>query len=75
MVSYQGFCSFKEKRKASVLYRGFQGKDVALVEGEDGFEIPMLIKECVVIQTDDYNSPLKSAKKPEAPQAADHSRV
>ena len=47
------------------IVRGFQGKDVALVEGEDGFEIPMLIKECVVIQTDDYNIPLKSAKKPE----------
>lgn len=45
--------------------RGFQGKDIALVEGEDGFEIPMLIKECVVIQTDDYNIPLKSMVKPE----------
>lgn len=53
------------------IVRGFQGKDVALVEGEDGFEIPMLIKECVVIQTDDYNIPLKSAKKSEAPQAAE----
>ena len=42
------------------IVRGFQGKDVALVEGEDGFEIPMLIKECVVIQTDDYNIPLSS---------------
>ena len=38
------------------IVRGFQGKDIALVEGEDGFEIPMLIKECVVIQTDDYNN-------------------
>lgn len=47
------------------IVRGFQGKDIALVEGEDGFEIPMLIKECVVIQTDDYNIPLKSAAKPE----------
>lgn len=26
------------------IVRGFQGKDVALVEGDDGFEIPMLIK-------------------------------
>ncbi len=50
------------------IVRGFQGKDVALVEGDDGFEIPMLIKECVVIQTDDYNIPLKSAKKLEVPQ-------
>lgn len=43
--------------------RGFQGKDIALVEGEDGFEIPMLIKDCVVIETDDYNIPLKSVKQ------------
>ena len=34
---------------------GFQGKDIVLVEDEDGFEIPMSIKECVVIDTDDYN--------------------
>ena len=27
----------------------------------------MLIKECVVIQTDDYNIPLKSVAKPAAP--------
>ena len=50
------------------IVRGFQGKDIALVEGEDGFEIPMLIRECVVIQTDDYNIPLKSAAKPSAPE-------
>ena len=48
------------------IVRGFQGKDIALVEGEDGFEIPMLIRECVVIQTDDYNIPLKSTAKPSA---------
>ena len=47
------------------IVRGFQGKDIALVEGEDGFEIPMLIKECVVIQTDDYNIPMKSVSKPQ----------
>ena len=34
-----------------------------MVEGEDGFEIPMLIRECVVVQTDDYNIPLKSVPK------------
>lgn len=45
------------------IVKGFQGKDIALVEGEDGFEIPMLVKECVVIETDDYNIPLKSSKK------------
>lgn len=53
------------------IVRGFQGKDIALVEGEDGFEIPMLIKECVVIQTDDYNIPLKSAPKPNTPEFSD----
>ena len=47
------------------IVKGFQGKDIALVEDEDGFEIPMLIKECVVIQTDDYNIPLKSSAKPQ----------
>ena len=45
------------------IVKGFQGKDIALVEGDDGFEIPMLIRECVVVQTDDYNIPLKSVKK------------
>ena len=34
---------------------GFQGKDMVLVEDADGFDIPMPIKECVVIDTDDYN--------------------
>lgn len=48
------------------IVRGFRGKDIALVEDEDGFEIPMLIRECVVVQTDEYNIPLKSVK-PSAP--------
>ena len=26
--------------------RGFRGKDQVLVEDEDGFEVPALIKEC-----------------------------
>ena len=34
------------------IVRGFRGKDIALVEDDDGFEIPMLIGECVVLQTD-----------------------
>lgn len=29
--------------------KGFQGKDIAIVEDEDGFDIPILIRECVVI--------------------------
>jgi len=51
---------------------GFQGKDLVLVEDEDGFEIPMLKTQVVVVDTDDYNiakvNPLPSqkaaAKKP-----------
>lgn len=34
---------------------GFQGKDVVLVEDEDGFEIPMLVRDVVVVDNDDYN--------------------
>lgn len=34
---------------------GFQGKNIVLVEDADGFDIPMPINECVVIETDDYN--------------------
>lgn len=34
---------------------GFQGKDMVLVEDEDGFEIPMLRSQVVVIGTDDYD--------------------
>lgn len=34
---------------------GFQGKDMVLVEDEDGFDIPMLRSQVVVIDTDDYN--------------------
>lgn len=31
--------------------KGFQGKDVALVEDESGFELPVLLRECVVIES------------------------
>lgn len=51
--------------KGGGIVTGFQGKNVALVEDEDGFAIPMLIKECVVIDTDDYN--LKRKPEPEKP--------
>ncbi|MEG1580777.1 MAG: DUF2027 domain-containing protein [Bacteroidaceae bacterium] len=34
---------------------GFQDKNTVTVEDEDGFDIPMLIRDCVVIETDDYN--------------------
>jgi hypothetical protein len=34
---------------------GFQGKDIVLVEDEDGFQIPMNIREVVAVETNDYN--------------------
>ena len=34
---------------------GFQGKNIVLVEDEDGFQIPTPINEVVVADTDDYN--------------------
>ena len=52
---------------------GFQGKDMVLVQDEDGFDIPMPMRECVVIETDDYNirrTPSKDktpVKEPEVP--------
>lgn len=53
------------------IVKAFQGKDFVLVEDEDGFDIPMQIRECVVIDTDDYNMKHKStvsAPKVEEPQ-------
>lgn len=48
---------------------GFRGKDMVLVEGEDGFEIPMPISECVAIDTNEYNFEKKTvAPKPETPK-------
>lgn len=41
---------------------GFRGKNIVLVEDADGFDIPMQITECVVIETDDYNIPTPASK-------------
>ena len=41
---------------------GFRGKDIVLVEDADGFDIPMPVRECVVIETDDYNIPTPASK-------------
>lgn len=35
-----------------------------LVEDADGFDIPMQVRECVVIETDDYNINRKPAAAP-----------
>lgn len=50
------------------IVKGFQGKDIVLVEDADGFDIPMLIRECVVIDTDDYNIKRKPQAQPEQPK-------
>lgn len=47
------------------IVRGFKGKDKVLVEDEDGFEVPALIRECIVIpdaKTGSYTS--GSSSKP-----------
>ena len=53
------------------IVKGFKGKDTVLVEDADGFDIPMLIRNCVVIDTDDYNmkprSSVSAAPKVEEP--------
>lgn len=52
---------------------GFQGKEIVLIEDADGFDIPMPIRECVVIETDDYNIPTSAsnaAKKRAEEQSA-----
>lgn len=45
--------------------KGFQGKDIVLVEDEDGFDIPMLRSEVVVIDTDDFNIAKVNTLKPQ----------
>ena len=52
------------------IVKGFQGKNVVLVEDEDGFDIPALISDVVVIETDDYNFEKKTLAKPQPPQPA-----
>ena len=46
------------------IVKGFRGKDFVLVEDADGFDIPMPIRECVVIETDDYNMEKKPSAAP-----------
>ena len=44
------------------IVRGFQGKDTVLVEGDDGFEIPALMREVVVVESLDSQ---KYTRKPQ----------
>ena len=45
---------------------GFQGKNIVLVEDEDGFQIPVRVNDVVVIDSDDYNIKPAAASKPAA---------
>lgn len=47
---------------------GFRGKDIVVVEGEDGFEIPMPVRECVAVDTNEYNFQKKSLTPKEEPR-------
>lgn len=48
---------------------GFQSKDIVIVRDEDGFDIPTLIREVVVIETDHLNLSRPAAS---APREADN---
>lgn len=45
---------------------GFQGKNIVLVEDEDGFQIPTPINEVVVVNTEDYSTANVINKRAEA---------
>ena len=50
---------------------GFQGKDIVLVEDEDGFEIPTSVRDVVVVEQDDYAMGKMISAKIEAQQKAE----
>ena len=49
----------------------FQGKDIVLVEDEDGFEIPTSVHDVVVVEQDDYAMGKMISAKMEAQQKAE----
>lgn len=42
--------------------KGFQGKDIVIVEDESGFDVPLLIKECIVVGTQN-NEQVRTSNK------------
>lgn len=62
--------------KGGGVVTGFRGKDIVIVEGDDGFDIPMPIRECVAVDTNEYNfvkttvKPNEEPKKVQRPQPA-----
>lgn len=56
---------------------GFQGKDIVLVEDEDGFQVPTSISDVVVVDNDDYSTRRvveNKMKQVEADTAADEDK-
>ena len=51
---------------------GFQGKNIVLVEDEDGFQMPMLINEVVVVGDEDYDTKHVVEAKASSVRAALH---
>lgn len=49
------------------IVKGFQGRDIVLVEDEEGFDIPILIREVVVIEPSNDMQVRQIAKPKEAP--------
>lgn len=49
---------------------GFQGKNIVLVEDEDGFQMPMLINEVVVVGEEDYDTKHVVEAKAQSTKAA-----
>lgn len=46
------------------MIKGFQGKDIVLVEDEDGFDIPVHVRECVIVgETTVKEAPKQAASK------------
>ena len=46
--------------KGEGIITGFVGKNIVNVENEDGFEIPMPLREVVVISAEKYDQPEKN---------------
>ena len=53
---------------------GFQGKDIVLVEDEDGFDIPMLKSQVVVIGQEEYEKPQQPHPQPLSEERGDPRR-
>ena len=56
--------------KGGGVVTGFRGKDIVLVEDADGFEIPMQVRECVAVNTNEYNFEKKTVAPKENDKAA-----